>query len=392
MRLSEFIEQNHEKILEEWVGFARTVHPWSEDATDKDLRDHAKELLTAVVNDMRSPQSGREQSEKSKGRAEDSALGEIGEQHASDRLKSGFRLAQLFAEYRALRASVLRLWAAHGDKDGEVTRFNEAIDETLAKGATSYAAELDETREQFLAILGHDLRNPLGAILMGAATLTKSQQLDEKHARAAQRIVSSAGRMQRMINDLLDLTRTRLGGGIPITRTRTDLMLVCEQVIDELQLVYPDRELRLEERGPLIGVWDGDRLTQVISNIVANALQYGDADSPVSIVAQANDDEAVVRVHNRGPTIPEDAIEKIFEPMVRQPTTGARNEGGLGLGLYVAREVATAHGGSIDVTSTDDDGTAFTVRLPRRLDRAVAPVADDGASTTDAQQSPRELH
>lgn len=375
MRLSEFIDQHHEKILEEWVRFARTVHPWSKDTSDRELRDHAKELLTAVVSDMKSPQSGHEQSEKSKGRTDGGELGAIGQRHAAERLKSGFRLDQLFAEYRALRASVLRLWAAQGDKDGEITRFNEAIDETLAEGATSYAAELNETRDQFLAILGHDLRNPLAAIFMGAAALTRSEQLDDKHSRAAQRIVSSAGRMQRMINDLLDLTRTRLGAGIPITRTATDLALVCEQVVDELHAVCPDRVLQLEVGGPLIGAWDGDRLTQLISNIVANALQYGDVDSPVRIVALANGADAVVRVHNNGPAIPEETIKKIFEPMVRQPARGgARNAGGLGLGLYIAREVAAAHGGRIDVTSTNDDGTTFIVTLPRHLDLAPAPI------------------
>src|SRR5688572_29094153 len=175
MRLSEFIEQHREKIIEEWVAFARTLLPWSKGMSDKGLRDHAEELLTAVITDMESPQSSHEQAEKSKGRAAEGALGTVGHKHATERLKTGFKLDQLVAEYRALRASVTRLWEqSHGEEDGELTRFNEAIDETLAEAAVWYADEMGRTREQFLAILGHDLRNPLGAIIMGASSLTRS--------------------------------------------------------------------------------------------------------------------------------------------------------------------------------------------------------------------------
>ena len=174
MRLTEFIQSNHESIVAQWVEFAATMLPWAEGMTEKDLQDHASELLTAVVIDMKSPQSEDQKSEKSKGHAIEGKLTEVGHKHASDRLETGFNLNQLVSEFRALRASVLQLWEqAQGEAQGEVTRFNEAIDEILGTSTTRYSEAVQNTREQFLAILSHDLRNPIGAITMGAELLSE---------------------------------------------------------------------------------------------------------------------------------------------------------------------------------------------------------------------------
>ena len=149
-----------------------------------------------------------------------------------------------------------------------------------------------------------------------------------------------------------------------------DLAPVCQQVIAELQAIHPDCTLQFESKGDLHGEWDSDRLSQVISNLVANAMQYGCEDGPVSVVAQAHDEEVVLRVHNEGPPISEGVIKKLFEPMVRRPTpNGDKNITGLGLGLYIAREIVTAHGGTIGVTSPEKEGTTFTVQLPRRPEK-----------------------
>lgn len=367
MRLSTFIRQHRKKIVEEWVEFARTLHPWAKGLSKKNLRDHAEELLDAIVSDMKSSQSRHQQSEKSKGRDVGGALSGVGKKHATDRLESGLKLDQLVSEFRALRASVLRLWeASEGDTNGEITRFNEAIDESLAESAVWYSKKMAHTREQFLDILGHDLRTPLGAILMGATFLTKSESLDVKEVGIATRILNSAGRMNRMVSDLLDLTRTRLGAGIPVTPKPMDLTPVCQQVVAELEVVHPDCKLQFQSKGDLYGEWDSDRLAQVISNLVANALQYGCEDGPVSLVAHAHGEEVVLRVHNEGPPISDDAMKTIFEPMVRQqPQDGDKHVTGLGLGLYIAREVVTAHGGTISVTSPEKKGTTFTVQIPR---------------------------
>ena len=368
MRLSEFIRKNHDEIVGEWVEFARTMKPWADGMSVGDLRDHAEELLGAVASDMAEPQSGREQSEKSQGLGEGGAIARVGQKHASLRLASGLNLAQLVSEFRALRATVLRLWAdSQSDKEKEVTRFNEAIDEGLTESTIRYSEMLEHTREQFLAILGHDLRNPLSAIVIGATVLTQSKGVSDKDARVAARILGSARLMDRMVRDLLDFARTRLGSGIPVTPVRTDLGLVCEQVAAELDAAHPGVGVHFESIGNLVGEWDSDRLTQVISNLVANAVQYGGDDGAVRLVAEGQDDTVTVQVHNQGPAIPQQALSKIFDPMVRQiGKSRDGNAGGLGLGLHIAQAVVTAHGGTIGVTSTEKGGTTFTVQLPRR--------------------------
>ena len=366
MRLADFIQEHHKQIVKEWVEFAQGLHPWSDGMSEKVLTDHAVELLDAVVSDMQAPQTGSQKADKSKGKGPGGDLTAVGSKHASDRLETGFRLDQLVSEYRALRASVVRLWSeAHGDKLGDLTRFNEAIDETLAEASHSYSELMTHTREQFLAVLGHDLRNPLAAITAGAALLTRSDRLDDKQARVATRILNSAARMARMVNSLLDLARTRLGSTIPITRKPMNLTTVCQQVIAELEVVYPDHALRFHGEGDLSGEWDEDRLTQVVSNLVANALQYGE--SAVDVRARERGKEVELQVHNDGKPIPEGGLKRIFEPMVRQvESDGDRNATGLGLGLYIAREVTTAHGGTLGVTSTAAEGTTFTLQLPRK--------------------------
>ena len=364
MRLAEFIQTHHAKIIQEWVEFARTIHPWSDDKADRELQDHAEELLTAIVADMEKLQSEAQQADKSKGLASRGALVSIGQEHAAERLESGFKLDQLVSEYRALRASIVRLWEAeHGDPQGELTRFNESIDETLAEAAARYADLLNHTREQFLAILGHDLRNPLAAVVLGATLLANAETIDDKHARVATRILNSASRMSRMVNDLLDLARTRLGSSIPIHLASMDLSAVCRQVIAELEVAHPDQELRLESKGDVSGDWDSDRLTQVVSNLVANALQHGG--SPVSLLARDEGEQVWLQVHNDGPPIPETALGTIFEPKARRSSEGDRNASGLGLGLYIAREVVSAHGGTIEAASTAKEGTTFSIKLPR---------------------------
>ena len=366
--LSEFIHGHRKAIIAEWVEFARTLQPWAKDLSARELRDHAEELLDAIVIDMRSSQSGHEQVEKSQGRDKGGVLSSVGKKHAVDRLESGLKLDQLVSEYRALRASVLRLWEDRGgDKKREMTRFNEAIDESLAESARWYSEQMARTREQFLDILGHDLRNPLNSIIVGATLLTKSDSLDVRSVGVATRVVNSAGRMSRMVNDLLDLTRTRLGAGIPVTPQRMDLTPVCHQVIAELESTHPDRHVQFEPKGDLHGEWDSDRLTQVLSNLVANALQYGREDGPVSVAVEPQGEQIVLRVHNEGPPLSEDTKRRIFDPMVRQPNPdGDTHTTGLGLGLYIAREIVTAHGGTIAVTSPEKEGTTFTVQLPRR--------------------------
>ncbi len=225
-----------------------------------------------------------------------------------------------------------------------------------------------EFQERFVAVLGHDLRNPLAAIEM-AATLARqrtSETHDEPTARALERITSSSRRMSRMIEQILDLTRIRTGGGFALSRTPMDLRVMLTAVIDELRTAYPARAIELRSP-PLKGVWDRDRLEQVFSNLIGNAIHHGAETAPVTVDATARGEMIDVDVHNAGPPIPEGQRELLFDAFRRGDHDGrSAKAAGLGLGLYISRELVAAHGGELIVLrSTAADGTTFRVSLPR---------------------------
>jgi signal transduction histidine kinase len=360
--LKAFIQGNHGEIIGEFSAFARTLMPANSPMTDQELRDHCEELLLAVAADLDTAQTAQEQSQKSRGQGSAKIMGVSGRLHADGRLHQGFTLVQVLAEFRALRASVLRFYELSGEADlAGVRRFNEAIDEALTESVTRYSAQTDLYRDQFVGILGHDLRSPLGAITAGAALLARAAPDDQRQARVAARILNSAQRMERMIADLLDLTRTRLGGIIPLKAAPTDLHSVCEEVALEVQASYPEAVVRVESRGNVTGEWDADRLAQVVSNLVVNAIEHG-GKTPVTLVAAAAGERARLTVHNDGDPIPPHAHASIFEPLARGPSEATHN---LGLGLFIARAIVVAHGGDIRLSSTAESGTTFQVTLPR---------------------------
>jgi signal transduction histidine kinase len=371
MSVSEFVRDHHEEIIREFAIFAETLMPPGVIMRNEELRDHAEELLTAIVLDMSGAQTAHEQSEKSRGVGTAQGMAASGKLHADARILHGFSLRAVLAEFRALRATVLRLYEASGQTDlGEVRRFNESIDEALTESLNRYAARTDAFRDQFVGILSHDLRNPLGAITTGAALLAVPEDNPQRRARVAARILNSSQRMGRMIGDLLDLTQTRLGGTIPLKRVRTDLVQVCEDVMLETRAAHPDVHLRLEKSGVLIGDWDADRLAQVVSNLVGNAIQHGDG-GEITIQAHDGGDKATLAVHNRGVAIPSEMLASIFEPLARARTDSGADSGtaahSIGLGLFIARAVVAAHGGAIEVSSLPGIGTTFNVLLPKAL-------------------------
>lgn len=222
------------------------------------------------------------------------------------------------------------------------------------------SVRIDEARDRFIGILGHDLRTPLGAILMGAGLL---EDLSESQADVVARITRSAHRMEAMIRDVLDFARGRLGGGIPIKSTACDLGVVCTEVVAEIKQAYPGRVVTFEGLGDLRGEWDPDRIEQVLSNVLGNAIQHGVG--AIHVTSRADGHDVVTTVHNQGVPIPASRIPTLFEPFSAQVcgVTGVRD--GLGLGLYIASEIIRAHGGSISVSSRQDEGTSFVIRLPR---------------------------
>jgi signal transduction histidine kinase len=375
MRLADFIVKNREPILAEWEAFARTCAPASTAMDISTLRDHAGEMLAVIAADLKTPQGKHEQAEKSKGNAPDEEPNTktAAEKHGADRAESGFTTDQMVSEYRALRASVIRLWTkAQGELTSaeleDLTRFNEAIDQSLAESITRYTRDLDHSKELFLAILGHDLRTPLGAVMMSAEFMLETKELKEPHLTLASRIASSAKRMNKMIGALLDFTRSRLGGGIPIARAEMDMGKVVHDVVNEISAAHPDRTIKVDARGALRGEWDCPRMSQVLTNLISNALEYGSTGTIATVEARADDKEISVVIHNKGDVIPPDQLHGIFNPMKRSEAGNAAAggaSGNLGLGLYIADRIVHAHKGRIEVESSEERGTTFTVHLPR---------------------------
>jgi len=366
MSLSTFIREHDVAIIDEFETFARTLMPPGENMVSAELRDHAKEMLAALVVDMDAPQTDAEQARKSMGRGVARALAASGRLHADARIRHNFTLDAVLAEFRALRASVLCLYEQSGQADlAGVRRFNEAIDEALTESMARYSATTTRYRDQFVGILGHDLRNPLSAITAGATLLTMTADSDQRSANVASRILRSAHRMRRLIDDLLDFTVTRLGGSMRLKRETVDLAQLCQEVVLEAQAAHSGASVRYGASGDLTGEWDRDRLAQVLSNLLGNAIQHGDH-GVVSLEARDAGPDVVLTVHNHGAPIPEDAQEAIFEPLARHAAGDDGDTSGIGLGLFIARAIVSSHEGKICVTSDEAHGTTMTICLPRR--------------------------
>lgn len=370
MRLADFIVTNMEVILARWDSFATTLLPAASQLNSLQLRDHAQPILEAIAADLRTPQTRDQQMHKSMGLAPqiEDAPHTAAETHAILRARSGFDIKQLAAEYRALRASVLRLWldACQADTPhlDDMVRFNEAIDQALAESVAFFSEQVDRSRNLFLGMLGHDMRSPLQTIQTTArylGQLNAGMQVSE----AANLLISSGASMKSLLDDLVDFNRTRLGLGIHINPETTDLTAVCSDKLRQLRAAYPERQIELRVSGAPVGTWDGRRLQQMLGNLIENGIKYGAKDQPVRVDIEAGDQEIEITVRNSGEPIAPDMLDRVFNPLTRGVSdAGSVQNSGLGLGLFIAREIARAHGGSIEAHS-DATQTAFSVRLPR---------------------------
>ena len=226
------------------------------------------------------------------------------------------------------------------------------------------AQEAVRIREDVVAIVSHDLRNPLNAISMSATLLLKDNSLEDRQAKNLSRISSAADRANRMIRDLLDFTQARVEG-IPIQPQACDLHELLRRVVEEVQSAHPERHLECETVGNGQGAWDCDRMAQVVANLVGNAVQHSPPGTPVRISSRA-DAGLVFTVHNLGAPIAPEVLPTLFEPFQRGSATGRGTRGSVGLGLFIALQIVQAHGGTIEVASIEAEGTLFTVRLPQR--------------------------
>lgn len=384
-RLADFIRGHEEELVDEWERFARAL-PTGSEATVKVLRDHAREMLRVIADDLDQPQTAGQQLAKSLGKADGSAFATTAtaaQEHGAGRAEQGFTFGQMISEFRALRASVLRHWAEHRKEAGpeqldDITRFNEAIDQAIAESVQRYTREVENARERFIGILGHDLITPIGAVSTATRFLQDSPDLPEQHRALLNSIESSARRMDRMTRDLLDFARTRLGAAIPITPRAMDLRAAVEAAIAENIASHPDAMINFECTGDATGEWDYDRLLQVAGNLIGNAVEYGGSGAPVLVSLQGKSDEVVLSVNNRGRVISEELISRLFEPGKQGAAGKGRTH--LGLGLYIVDQVVRAHEGHVTVTSTGEAGTTFAVHLPRSS-VASQPFASRSSST-----------
>jgi signal transduction histidine kinase len=339
--------------------------------TSLELRDHAEQILEAVARDVESPQSSREQKQKSLGRAVAvaDAPETAAQTHAVLRSRSGFNINQLVSEYRALRASVLRLWdkASAGEVRhlDDVIRFDEAIDQALTESVTFYSAEVERGRNLLLGMLGHDMRSPLNTIQLTAAYLAQLSAGDEVST-ACQRLINSGSRMRSLLDDLVDFNRTKLGLGIRVSPAPVNLAETFAKELDQLRFAHPDNRMEFEVEGDVSGNWDEGRIQQVLCNLVLNAVKYGTRNGPIRVRLTGVEDFVCFEVMNAGAFAGSGDVKRLFDPLRRGP--GAEEQfasDGLGLGLYIAREIAIAHGGEISVHA-HPAATVFAVSLPRK--------------------------
>lgn len=370
--LGDFIRQNNAQIVAEWETFARSLTSTDSEKTPLVLRDHIQGILSFIVSDIETPQTHAEQIQKSQGGKKRDVSVTAAETHAALRLAVGFDIDQMVSEYRALRASIIKLWSSANTQINSVSvmdliRFNESVDQELAESVSHYTQKVSYSKDLFVGILSHELRNPLNVISMSANLILKAGPPDERQMMLASQIIESTMRITKLVDDLLDMTRARFGAGLPVMRVAMDMEVISQQLVDEMRAKNPTRTLILTFSGDGKGQWDKPRIAQILSNLIANAIQYGFKDSYITIKVTCVMEEIILSVHNKGIPIPSAKLGTLFDALSRAVIDIGEHPGtvNLGLGLYITKEIVASHGGTIDVTSTEEDGTTFTVRLPR---------------------------
>ena len=370
MNLSSFIAAHREEILKAWEESASARLERAQDVSFAPLRDHLAELLAAIAQDL-------DDSE----RADDSHIDPtrawthvkaIAEKHGEGRAHEGISVKHMVPEFPALRSSVARLWleslSSITKRDlVDLIEFDAGLDLALMHSVSKFMDQLTTSRVTFLSILGHDLRDPLSTVISAARLMLEEGFDPAKMPDVASRIVRTGERMHHLVVDLLDFTRSRVSGKMPIQRHKSDLGHTIRTAADEFSTSHPDRALNIDVSGDLHGSWDDRRMSQAIGNLLANAVHHGAQDKPIDISTWADDAEVAIAVHNEGPPISEERRGHLFDPLtvVREREVTGRNSGHVGLGLYIAKAIVSGHRGQIDVDSSSERGTTFTIHLPR---------------------------
>jgi signal transduction histidine kinase len=353
--LTAFIRQHCNAIVDEWLSRAAKL-PSAQVLTRLTLRDD----IPAILDKLADAIDRRDETAR--------PLEQLPEQHATLRFHEGYDLRQVVAEYRLLREVIMDLYSERGELSVEsrpkmkpLMVMNEAVDRAIAEAVDQYAAERDRARETFIAMLGHDLRDPLNAILFSVNTLSERGDDPDVRTATVARIASSAKRMDRMTRDLLDFARTRLGGGFTVVPTRFDVRPLIEQTVHDIAQAHPDRAIHLHDptTGDFHVEWDSDRIAQVIANLMSNALVHGR--DPVIVEPQDEGDHVSISVRNSGEIAP-GVLPRMFDAF--SSDSAGKRKAGLGLGLYIVQQIAHAHGGRVQAESSGGT-TTIRVTLPR---------------------------
>ncbi len=351
--LSRHLRASKQEIEDTWERQVRSGLPALDHLDRSALVDHLPEFINGLSSWVEGDQD----------RAK-TGFDALAQGHAVQRLGYGIDLETLTREYALLRSTLLRiaLRIPHIEELREqVVRLDEGMDEAIIRAIQRYMEARDRARDRFIGILAHDLRTPLHAISMAASRLVIATPSDDKLVRTGNLILRSTERMGRMIHDVIEFARAHLGGGIPVALSRCDLGELCTEVVEEVRGAHPHRDIAISISGDLRGQWDVDRAHQALTNLLSNSVQHGE--DPIRlVVAEAEDRRTVTTtVSNRGAVLSAEQQTSLFDPF----RSGATAKGGLGLGLYIVKQIALAHGARCEVSSSDRDGTAFAIIWPR---------------------------
>lgn len=395
MRLSAFIVAHLDPIVDEWQALGRTSSPPLNASEAAELGACLKEILLRIAKDME--RHGTDAPSDPGARpGETDRNGHPSTTHGVIRQRCGIGIAQLVSEFGSLRAIVPTRWYFLGARTTSESvlqqgiRFNQAVDTALRRSTDSFVAALTSTRDAYVFTLGQDLRSPLSEIYTAHKVLARLDFAPGTRQNAARQVRWALMQLDGLVSDLLEYTRSSSGPGIPLDRVSCDMRHVCEASLDIFRASHPARLFALVASGDLVTNADATRIRQALANLLHNAIKHGDGHSLVKLIAAGDAAGVTLTVWNAGRTIPAESLEAIFEPWVRAPIDGAdmadRSSTNLGLGLFIAREIVNAHGGTIVAASSADAGTRVTIHLPRT---DAIPAAAAMPPPADAVLTPR---
>ncbi len=378
-RVTVLLRERKDELLREWTSRLRNDPkiPQARELNEEDLRNSTPKLLDDLIDSLtQSVQAGTAAGGQGGATGQEIGSSDAAKSHVSHRLAQRYTLAEELRELGTLRSVIIELCAQErvilGGEEAQLVHstLDEVMITTAVELERASSAELRRDvvlRELFIAVLGHDLRNPLAAIQFATASLLKREDVTAAVTRLVQRIAASNDRAARMVEDMLDMTRIRAHDGLPVDPKPVDLGSICEQVVMELEYSHPEHTLRFNARGDAHGTWDPGRMGQLLSNLIGNAVDYSPPEEPVQVELRGEKKAVVLEVNNRGIPIPPELLPVIFDPFRRgeQRQEDLRRTKGLGLGLFIVKAIVDAHGVSIQVTSTQEEGTTFRVTLPR---------------------------